>query len=157
MSISSVSTTDNITSMLVVGCCVLCWEAPASLSFVLILVTLVYTSHVTRVPCHNKYPHYAIMWAKYLLLLTLRGEWSGCEYFGLSPYMLHSKVVSHSDTVTARPLPYLGLEMMRGIFHLNFTFEILSRHCQVGGHAATPTVDCSPASNAAEKRKSLDM
>ena len=61
MSISSVSTTDNITSMLVVGCCVLCWEAPASLSFVLILVTLVYTSHVTRVPCHNKYPHYAIM------------------------------------------------------------------------------------------------
>ena len=54
-----------------------------------------------------------------------------------------SKVVSHSDTVTAqpaRPLPYLGLEMMRGIFHLNFTFEILSRHCQVGGHAATPTV-----------------
>ena len=143
MSISSVSTTDNITSMLVVGCCVLCWEAPASLSFVLMLVTLVYTSHVTRVPCHNKYPHYAIMWAKYLLLLTLRGEWSGCEYFGLSPYMLHSKVVSHSDTVTAqpaRPLPYLGLEMMRGIFHLNFTFEILSRHCQVGGHAATPTV-----------------
>ena len=143
MSISSVSTTDNITSMLVVGCCVLCWEAPASLSFVLMLVTLVYTSHVTRVPCHNKHPHYAIMWAKYLLLLTLRGEWSGCEYFGLSPYMLHSKVVSHSDTVTAqpaRPLPYLGLEMMRGIFHLNFTFEILSRHCQVGGHAATPTV-----------------
>ena len=77
------------------------------------------------------------------VILCLRGEWSGCEYFGLSPYMLHSKVVSHSDTVTAqpaRPLPYLGLEMMRGIFHLNFTFEILSRHCQVGGHAATPTV-----------------
>ena len=75
-----------------------------------------------------------------------------CEYFGLSGYMFHSKVVCHSDTVTEQPLPYLGLEMMRGIFHLNFTFEILSRHCQVGGHA-----NCSPVSNAAEKRKSLDM
>ena len=141
MSISSVSTTDNITSMLVVGCCVLCWEAPASLSFVLMLVTLVYTSHVTRVPCHNKYPHYAIMWAKYLLLLTLRGEWSGCEYFGLSPYTARLwATVTQWQPSPAQTLPYLGLEMMRGIFHLNFTFEILSRHCQVGGHAATPTV-----------------
>ena len=139
MSISSISTTDNITSMVVVSCGgrlphlhYLCWywwhvctrhTWPACLVTINILITS---------SCEQKYFFY--------LSTCMASGCEYCEYFGLSGYMFHSKVVSHSDTVTAQPLPYLGLEMMRGIFHLNFTFEILSRHCQVGGHAATPTV-----------------
>ena len=140
MSISSVSTTDNITSMLVVSCarrlrhlyhlCWCWWHSCTRHTWPACLVTI----NILITPSCEQNTYY------YLLYVVSGVDVNILVYLHTCSTARLWATVTQWQPSPAQTLPYLGLEMMRGIFHLNFTFEILSRHCQVGGHAATPTV-----------------
>ena len=154
MSISSISTTDNITSMVVVSCGgrlphlhYLCWywwhvctrhTWPACLVTINILITS---------SCEQN---------TYYLLIYLHGEWMWILwiFWFIWKHVPQQGCVPqwHSDSAAA---PIFGIR--DDARNISFEFHFWNFISSLSSRGPRRHANCSPASNAAEKRKSLDM
>ena len=149
MSISSVSTTDNITRMLVVGCagrlrhlyhlCWCWWHSCTRHTWPACLVTI----NILITPSCEQNTYYYLLYVvsgvDVNILVYLHTQ-QGCE-----PQW-------HSDSPAA---PIFGIR--DDARNISFEFHFWNFISSLSSRGPRRHTNCSPASNAAEKRKSLDM